>query len=383
MAFKQGNNPLSRKTSPMRTSPFRKEASVSMEDLKKMSAKQDAESKAQALKLPQIEKPGFDYEMDQDMSYPGGERGRDYDEDGLKDLKKDGMSRKESPFNMEGSKADHEKKMGKKIDDHDWGGHTQTEKHHRKPEGMSRKDAAYFGLGEDDGKARKTKKADKTAKQIIKMQNKRSSVKNVYLGDPDDLEGEMVRTADKPAGKREKRKVKKLKKTKEQLGMSRESSPSNASKPEKLVKEEPGAILKVNTPKVNTPKVRKPRKSVGSVTTLKSEKKVDVKTDKKDIDSKLLTKNTPSKKEPQSRAEKRNIATKNKADRARKEASKTNKEGGTIESQARNRAKAKRLDKRSKRQEGRAERKAVRKDKSLSRSDKRGKIIASRENQNK
>ena len=89
MAFKQGNNPLSRKTSPMRTSPFKKETSVSMEDLKKMSAKQDAESKAQALKLPQIEKPGFDYEMDQDMSYPGGERGRDYDEEGTKD----GMSR--------------------------------------------------------------------------------------------------------------------------------------------------------------------------------------------------------------------------------------------------------------------------------------------------
>ena len=175
MAFKQGNNPLSRKTSPMRRSPFRKEASVSMEDLKKMSAKQDAESKAQALKLPQIEKPGFDYEMDQDMSYPGGERGRDYDEEGTKD-------------------------------------------------GMSRKEAKYFGLGEDDGKARKTKKADKTAKQVIKMQNKRSSVKNVYLGDPDDLQGEMVRTADKPAGKREKRKVKKLKKTKDQLGVSRKSS---------------------------------------------------------------------------------------------------------------------------------------------------------------
>ena len=172
MVFKQGNNPISRKTSPMRRSPFRKEASVSMEDLKKMSAKQDAESKAQALKLPQIEKPGFDYEMDQDMSYPGGERGRDYDEEGTKD-------------------------------------------------GMSRKDAAYFGLGKDDGKARKTKKADKTAKQVIKMQNKRSSVKNVYLGDPDDLQGEMVRTADKPAGKREKRKVKKLKKTKDQLGVSR------------------------------------------------------------------------------------------------------------------------------------------------------------------
>ena len=220
MAFKQGNNPISRKTSPMRKSPFKKEASVSMEDLKKMSAKQDAESKAQALKLPQIEKPGFDYEMDQDMSYPGGERGRDYDEDGLKDLKKDGMSRKESPLNIDGGKAKHEKHIGRKLDDHTWGGHTQTEKHHRGP---SRKEAAYFGLGEDDGTARKTKKADKTAKQVIKMQNKRSSVKNVYLGDPDDLEGEMVRTADKPASKREKRKVKKLKKTKDQLGMSRKA----------------------------------------------------------------------------------------------------------------------------------------------------------------
>jgi len=223
MAFKQGNNPISRKTSPMRKSPFKKEASVSMEDLKKMSAKQDAESKAQALKLPQIEKPGFDYEMDQDMSYPGGERGRDYDEDGLKDLKKDGISRKEGPkagyikhstLTVKGKPLEYNPKFdpNKLITD-------QSEAKDKKSikKGMSRKEAAYFGLGEDDGKSRKTKKADKTAKQIIKMQNKRSSVKNVYLGDPDDLQGEMVRTADKPASKREKRKVKKLKKTKDQL----------------------------------------------------------------------------------------------------------------------------------------------------------------------
>ena len=65
------------------------------------------------------------------------------------------------------------------------------------------------------------------------MQNKRSSVKNVYLGDPDDLEGEMVRTADKPASKREKRKVKKLKKTKDQLGVSRNESPLNATRAER------------------------------------------------------------------------------------------------------------------------------------------------------
>ena len=150
MAFKQGNNPISRKTSPMRKSPFKKEASISMEDLKKMSAKQDAESKAQALKLPQIEKPGFDYEMDQDMSYPGGERGRDYDEDGLKDLKKDGMSRKE---------------------------------------------AAYFGLGKDDGKSRKEDKLDKTIDQL----------------------------SEKMSDKKKKRKEKKLLKTADQLGMSRKA----------------------------------------------------------------------------------------------------------------------------------------------------------------
>merc|ERR1711966_119001 len=88
--------------------------SVSMEDLKKMSAKQDAESKAQALKLPQIEKPGFDYEMDQDMSYPGGERGRDYDEDGLKDLKKDGMSRKSGSYLSDADVKRKQKKSDKK-----------------------------------------------------------------------------------------------------------------------------------------------------------------------------------------------------------------------------------------------------------------------------
>ena len=102
MAFKQGNNPLSRKASPMRMSPFKKqEPSMSMDELQKMAAAQEAASKKQALQLPQIEKPGFDYEMDQDMSYPGGERGRDYDEDGLKDLKKDGMSRHTSEHSTE------------------------------------------------------------------------------------------------------------------------------------------------------------------------------------------------------------------------------------------------------------------------------------------
>ena len=221
-------------------SPLHSEG-FTMDELNKKTKKEQVKSKAQASKLPQIEKPGFDYEMDQDMSYPGGERGRDYDEEGTKD----GMSRKESPLNIEGGKTKHEKHLGRKLDGPDWGGHTQREAHHKGPrlskegfpttpdpkapksqeaaekQGMSRKEAAYFGLGPDDGTARKTKKADKTAKQVIKMQKKRSSIKNVYLGDPDDLQGEMVRTADKPAGKREKRKVKKLKKTKDQLGVSR------------------------------------------------------------------------------------------------------------------------------------------------------------------
>ena len=80
-------------------------------------------------------------------------------------------------------------------------------------------EAAYFGLGPDDGKQRKIDKANKTAQQIVDLQKKRSSVKNTYLGDPDDLEGEMVRTADKPASRREARKIKKLNKTKKQLGL--------------------------------------------------------------------------------------------------------------------------------------------------------------------
>lgn len=95
------------------------------------------------------------------------------------------------------------------------------EKHHGSAAKMVSplNEAAYFGLGPDDGKQRKVDKANKTARQIVDLQKKRSSVKNTYLGDPDDLEGEMVRTADKPASRREARKIKKLNKTKKQLGL--------------------------------------------------------------------------------------------------------------------------------------------------------------------
>jgi|TARA_R110000744_G_scaffold23349_2_gene59324 hypothetical protein len=88
MAFKQSNNPISRKTSPLRAGTF------SMKDLEAKAASEKTESQSQANKLPQIEKPSADYEMDTDMTYAGGERGADYDEEGTKD----GMSRKASPL---------------------------------------------------------------------------------------------------------------------------------------------------------------------------------------------------------------------------------------------------------------------------------------------
>ena len=163
--------------------------SLSEEDIKN----EKSASPEKAKEISYEGQGGKDYEnLPKYAINPEGQGGRDYEAKDYKP-KKNGMSRKETGGNVVGNVIS--QVIGQK--------------------------AAYFGLGEDDGKARKTKKADKTAKQIIKMQNKRSSVKNVYLGDPDDLQGEMVRTADKPAGKREKRKVKKLKKTKDQLGVSR------------------------------------------------------------------------------------------------------------------------------------------------------------------
>ena len=116
MAFKQGNNPISRKTSPMRMSPFTKqEPSMSMDELEKMSAAQDAASKAQAQQLPQIEGPGSpDYEAKTTMTYPGGEEGADYDEEGTQD----GMSRKSSPANVKGSQSDHGQ-SSKEFADHE------------------------------------------------------------------------------------------------------------------------------------------------------------------------------------------------------------------------------------------------------------------------
>mgnify|MGYP001064762276 CR=1 FL=1 len=101
MAFKQQYKGLSRASDGK---------GFTLSELEEKTKKEKIKSKEQALKLPQIEKPGFDYEMDQDMSYPGGERGRDYDEEGTKYS----MSRKASPLNDKKSRLE---KKGKKLYD--------------------------------------------------------------------------------------------------------------------------------------------------------------------------------------------------------------------------------------------------------------------------
>ena len=138
MAFKQGNNPLSRKASPMRMSPFTKqEPSMSMDELEKMSAAQDAASKEQALQLPQIEGPGSpDYEAKTTMTYPGGEEGADYDEEGT---------------NAPGRYSKKEQGMSRHTTEH------STEEY------MDRKDAA---IKKSKGVSRKSSPLDKTKAEI-------------------------------------------------------------------------------------------------------------------------------------------------------------------------------------------------------------------------
>jgi len=174
MAFKQSGNPLSRKTSPLRAGGF----SMAALDQKAAAEKQKSINDSRSGNVGAPGDPGTQPNYDDPKKFAG-------DDEGM--LK----STFEPQFPGDDGYED---------------------------QGMSRQDPKYFGLGKDDGTGRKIKKANKTAGQIVKMQNKRSSVKNVYLGDPDDLEGEMVRTADKPASKREVRKIKKFKKTKNQLG---------------------------------------------------------------------------------------------------------------------------------------------------------------------
>jgi hypothetical protein len=399
MAFKQSNNPLSRKTSPMRRSPFSQQRQgMTMAELEKATAKQDADSKAQALKLPQIEKPGFDYEMDQDMSYPGGERGRDYDEDGLKDVKKDGMSRKESPLNIEGGKIRHEKDLGRKLDGPTWGDHKQREEHHRgpefgqttpepkpepKPDGMSRmEEAKYFGLGKDDGKSRKEDKLDKTI---------------------DQLSGKM-------SDKKRKRKEKKLLKTADQLGMSRNSSPLNVTMDEAYKKRDMDTYgdlsLEEYTAEANRQiKSKQQGKGYDAPKDKMQSKKVDPpKDDKVDpptddkvvkLDEVVVTakkdksreeikaRKAEGKKEGDSKREIRLRKTKDKIGAAKAKAERTNEEGGTKESQRIARAKVKRLEKRENRISQREERKKNRKSDKFRENKTRDRIASRRKQKEK
>lgn len=92
-------------------SPLHSEG-FTMDELNKKTKKEQAKSKDQALKLPQIEKPGFNYEMDQDVAYPGGERGKEYNKEGRpsgydntdeEERTEKRMSRKASPLDAVGA----------------------------------------------------------------------------------------------------------------------------------------------------------------------------------------------------------------------------------------------------------------------------------------
>ena len=367
MAFKQSSNPLSRNTSPMRRSPFRQQT-MSMDELNKASAASQEQSRinSQSGTAGAPGDPGTEINYDDPRKFAGDDEGMlqsNFEpqfpgDDGYEDQ---GMSRKESPLNVEGGKAAHTKSTSQKAD-FAWETHKQGSHHKLKlgqktakpseeeiavmseenSKGVSRQDPKYFGLGKDDGTGRKIKKANKTAGQIVKMQNKRSSVKNVYLGDPDDLEGEMVRTADKPASKREVRKIKKFKKTKNQLG-EKAVSPLNV---------DAGTLAKglVNLEKdvksgkrKETGKAREPRKKVSAAiaSTLKSNKvvnkKIEPKTEKVVI-KKTIT-GTPD--------------------------GKTAKDRGIVDKSGRE------GNNRQERKKRRAERKSIRKDKTLSSSQKK------------
>ena len=289
MAFKQSSNPLSRNNSPMRRSPFRQQQTMTMDELNKATAAAEEQSRinSQSGTAGAPGDPGTEINYDDPRKFAGDDEGMlqsNFEpqfpgDDGYEDQ---GMSRESSDKKRLQRKLD---RMGKKnsntadvsdgreevnefIQDNGRPGQKRrAQKLNDKvnpsyqgvapikgmsdeearsidedtyPDGLSRKtfpkpiipmDEPY-GLSRkasplNDKTSRKIKKGNKTAKQIVEMQNKRSSYKKTYLGDPDDLEGEMVRTADKPASKREGRKIKKLKKTEKQLGISRKASPLN------------------------------------------------------------------------------------------------------------------------------------------------------------
>jgi len=107
---------------------------------------------------------------------------------------------------------------------------------------------------------------------------------------------------------------------------------------------------------------------------------VEKKEPKKDTSRKGIKKEKSKAKEAgESKRDIRTKKTKSKAEGAREQANKSK----NADRQMQLRAKAKRLDKRAKRQEGRKARKKIRKDKTKSREDKKTEITASREKQKK
>ena len=335
MAFKQSNNPLSRKTSPMRRSPFSQQRQgMTMAELEKATAKQDADSKAQALKLPQIEKPGFDYEMDQDMDYAGGERGRDYDEEGTKD----GMSRME--------------------------------------------EAKYFGLGKDDGKSRKEDKLDKTIDQLSeKMSDKKKKRKEKKLLKTADQLG-MSRnssplnvTMDEAYKKRDMDTYGDLSLEEYTAEANRQIKSKNQGKGYDAPKEKMES-KKVDPPKddkVDPPKDDKVVKLDEVVVTAKKDKS------RKEIKARK----SEGKKEGDSKREIRLRKTKDKIGAAKAKAERTNEEGGTKESQRIARAKVKRLEKRENRISQREERKKNRKSDKFRENKTRDRIASRRKQKEK
>ena len=90
MTYKQSNNPISRKTSPLRNKGNHPHPhTFTLSELDTAAEKETTRSKAQAGELYNPEgQGGTNYESEDEQTYAGGEMGRDYDEEGLKKKKK-------------------------------------------------------------------------------------------------------------------------------------------------------------------------------------------------------------------------------------------------------------------------------------------------------
>lgn len=86
MGYKQTNNPISRKTSPLRDKGNHPHPhTFTLSELDVATEKEAARSKTQASELYNPEgQGGINYESEDEQTYAGGEVGVDYDEEGLK-----------------------------------------------------------------------------------------------------------------------------------------------------------------------------------------------------------------------------------------------------------------------------------------------------------